>query len=261
MREKAKRKLREERLRNLKIKIEKILHEYDPLTAKEKSWRDKKLKPLSRFLRSWDIRANHVSYVGIILVAVYTILMWQQFYMLALFTGVTIMISDCIDGPLARLKYPRTNIDDVTGWGTILDHARDFSFALAFGYDAFLRFGNATAFEICLAICVFFSYFLILAATLLQYRFLQDTPFTVFLRDPSWAHFQKTYCNFCDFALKNLQTSFWGRVQFVLLAAGIMALFVANYWKMEALSPLAYTILGGELVIGFRNLLEEHFLR
>ena len=233
----------------------------DPQTASEKSWRDKKLEPLSYLLWKLSISANFISYLGFLLVTAYNILMWLGFYKFAFVMGTVGAATDFIDGPRARFKDPETGKDSVTGWGTFLDHSRDFYFAFSFGWDAFFRFGTTAPIEIFLVIFVLLSYFVILAATVFEYQ-LWGFPTLATVREKfRISYWKNVYGKISEFSLSELQTSFYGRAQFFCLVAGVITLFLGKFAEIEFLIHFSYVAFGTEIAFAVKNLIDEHIFR
>jgi len=259
----AKKYARRDRLLRLRRRINRRLQKLgvrDVLTANELRRRDALLQTLFfiPFLRRLGVRANHISYLGFILVTLFNVLMVMGYFKLAFLAGGLGILTDALDGPTARWKDPETGRDDVTGWGTFLDHSRDFFFAFSFGWEAFFRFGSISIIEAALACMVFLSYFLIMVAICIKYQILTPpffAPVAVRFTAPYW---RGIITRFSAFALRELQTDFWGRSQFLLLVVGVILLFAGKFMEVAPLIHAAYVILGGELAFGFRNIISAY---
>ncbi|GEM_PF-1348279 len=117
------RKIREKGIEE-REKIKKIViqRKDDVLTALEKNWRDWAFRPLTRIFRALGIRANHITYVGFILIGLAIWMYFKEYDFITQFVILGLaLFSDAIDGPTAR------NNDDVTILGTWMDHIRDGS--------------------------------------------------------------------------------------------------------------------------------------
>lgn len=233
----------------------------DPITASEKSWRDKKLEPLSRLLWKLGISANFLSYLGFLLITVYNILMWFGFYKLAFLTGTLGVATDFIDGPRARFKDPITGKDSVTGWGTFLDHTRDYYFAFSFGWDAFFRFGVITPIEIFIAALVLLSYLAVFVAIIIEYQLWGFPSLATIYEKFQMKYWKNVYAKFSDFSLAELQTSFYGRAQFICLVTGIVSLFLGKFAGIEFLIYFSYLFFGACIAYGVKNLIDEHIFK
>ena len=254
---------RRERYLKLLKKTERMLKKIglsDPLTATELRGRDYFVMDTLKFrlLRKIGLRANHVSYVGFLFVIAFNVLITTGYFKAAFAAGISAVLTDFIDGPMARWKNPETGRDDVTGLGTLQDHTRDYSFALSFGWNAFFKFGYTTSFEMLLAVCVSLSYLMVLVAIFVKYQLYAIPMFTSFKGKMNGAYVRDLYRRFSEFSLLELQTSFYGRVQFALLACGVIMLFSGKFFGVQFLRELSYMFLSGEIVIGLRNLLEEY---
>ncbi len=232
----------------------------DPLTATELRWRDYFVMDTLKFrwFRTLGIRANHVSYIGLLFVIAFNVLITTGKFTAAFAVGISAVLTDFIDGPMARWKNPATGLDDVTGWGTFLDHLRDYSFALSFGWNAFFKFGHITKFEMLLAVTLSLSYLAILVAIFIKYQLYALPAFTSFGEKFNRNYIKDLYRRFSEFSLHELQTSFYGRVQFVLLALGVILLFSGKFFGAEFVREFSYLFLSGAITIGLRNLLEEY---
>lgn len=234
----------------------------DPVTAGEISRRDRFVQKWLKipFWRKHGLRANHITYAGFVLVTAYNILMYFAWFKIAFATGFAGVLTDLIDGPLARWKNPETGKDDVTGWGTFLDHSRDYYYAFSFGWDAFFKFGRTSPFEIFLAALILLSYLAIFISILIKYQILSTASLAPFFRRMNKNYLQDAFRRFSDFCLAELQTTFYGRAQFVLLATGATSLFLGKFLEINYLINFAYAVLGAEIGYGFRNLVEEHIM-
>lgn len=233
----------------------------DPVTASEKTWRDKKLKPISSLFWHLGISANFITYFGFLLITVYNIFIWLGYYKLAFAMGFAGVATDYIDGPRARLQNPVTGKNSITGWGTFLDHARDYYFAFSFGWDAFFKFGIITPIEIIIASLVFLSYIVIFISIIIEYQ-LWDFPALATIREKLHMEYWKNaQAKFSDFSLAELQTSFYGRAQFICLATGIVFLFLGKFAEIEHLTHLSYFAFGACVAYGFKNLIDDHIFK
>lgn len=250
---------RREQLLRVKKKIEEKIEEQlrkikeeDPLTINEISWRDEKLHWFSKISRTHGFTANHITYFGLVCVAVAHITLWYNFLAGALVIGTIGVLTDFLDGPVARWKDPLTGNDNVTGWGTFLDHLRDFYYASLFGwYTFFSASPHIYMYEIFLLILVALSYFIIFVPI-----FFGSSPHDAAISQssPSIKIWRRRFSGYC---LMHFQTRFWGRVQFNLLAQGIIILLLGKLLEIESLRFFGYTILGGEIVMGIRNFTDD----
>lgn len=234
--------------------------EKDYLTAGEISKRDRVVQKLLNvaYLRKLGIRANHITIFGLVLVTAYNVLMGLGFTAYALLSGVIGVISDLVDGPVARWKNPETGGDDVTGTGTLLDHTRDFYYVVSIGWDAFFRFGDASATDITNAVLVFLSYFIIMTAAIIKYELVSLNQISPFIRRYSRARLKNAYRRITDFSLMNLQTKLWGRAQFVSLAAGVTILFAGKFYGIDFLIRFSYDFFGATVAFGLINLIQDY---
>jgi phosphatidylglycerophosphate synthase len=240
-------RVRREKLLKIKRRIEGILDKEHSLTAKEKSRRDSFFRPLSRICRNVGIRANYISIGGVFLVCVqiYFFLVGQEIY--GLITAVIAAFTDMIDGPVARFKYTDAGTDDVTAFGTLLDHFRDYFLAFTFGYFAFFYQNILRPLEFILFLIILFLYLGIFIGTLFKLRRYRIKNRSIEKR----LH---------GFLLPDMQTSFWGRAQFFLIIVGTILLFVGHMQDILFLVQFSYVVLGAHIGVNFRNLLEGYIL-
>lgn len=240
-------RVRHEKLLKIKRKIELILDREHSITAREKSWRDSFFRPLSQVCRTMGIRANYVSIAGVLLVCVqiYFFILGKELY--GLITAVLAACTDMIDGPIARFKYTEQSPDDITAFGTFLDHFRDYFLAFSFGYFAFFYQNTLRPLELALFFVIFLIYAGIFIGTLIKLRRYR-------IKDSSWEK------RLHGFLLPDMQTSFWGRAQFFLVIVGTVMLFIGHMQNVQFLTGFSYVVLGAHIGINFRNLLEEYIL-
>ena len=168
----------------------------------------------------------------------------------AFFYGALGVASDFIDGPMARWKNPKTGRDDVTGLGTILDHFRDFYYAISIGLDAFFRFGNINAVEITNAILILISYIIIITGVIFKYQLLNLNYISPIFKKYSRARVKNAYRRFMDFSYMNLQTKLWGRAQFICLATGLTMLFLGKFMGINFLIGFSVDFFGATIAFG-----------
>jgi phosphatidylglycerophosphate synthase len=247
------------RLRKLKRRIEERLGEKDPLTPKEKSIRDALFRPLSLWFKRRGITANHITLTGICIVTLQNIFMYRGYIAFALFCAILAFLSDMIDGPRARLKDEKTGQDEVTGFGTLADHVRDYYEALSLGIPAFFYAGRWAWPDIAIFILVLLSYALIGIMILYRYfaRPAQKTAGGEFLLRHRIRGCTKLFFDFCK---TSLQTTGWGRVQFAALAIAVICMFIGRAYCVPTLLYFSYAIFGVEIGIGFRNLVDDYLL-
>lgn len=240
-------RVRKEKLLKIKRRIELILDKEHSITAKEKGWRDAFFRPLSKFCRAVGIRANHVTYLGIVFVVISIGLFLEEKDLMALGFAVVAALSDMIDGPIARFKYTEYGEDDVTALGTFLDHFRDYLLAASFGYFTFFYHYTFDSLEIVLAAFILIIYIGIFIGTtikLRRYKLPEHSP----------------EGRFHGYLLPDMQTSFWGRAQFFLLIVGIIIMFVGRFNGYPAFIEFSYIILGIHIGINLQNLVQEYIL-
>ena len=240
----------------------KKITEKDYLTAGEISKRDKFVVYILKipFWRNLGLRANHVSIAGIILITLYNVLMSLGMPRTAFFYGALGVASDFIDGPMARWKNPKTGRDDVTGLGTILDHFRDFYYAISIGLDAFFRFGNINAVEITNAILILISYIIIITGVILKYQLLNLNYISPIFKKYSRARVKNAYRRFMDFSYMNLQTKLWGRAQFICLATGLTMLFLGKFMGINFLIGFSVDFFGATIAFGVLNFFQDYVM-
>lgn len=230
----------------------------DPLTASEFKKRDPIIQRIFfiPLMHRMGITANHISYVGFILVTAYNILTALGFYPVAFATGFLGVLTDIVDGPRARYKDPVSGKDSVTGFGTFLDHTRDYYFAISFGWDAFFRFGHASFAETIMAVAVSVSYLLILLTLIIRYQ-LWTVPLQISFKEIfSRSYVHDAYERFSRFCLMELQTDFWGRAQFITLVIGVLLLFLGKFLVADSLISFSYVFFGGTITLAVVNVLK-----
>lgn len=243
--------------RKLEAQLKKLRHD-DALTANEKKWRDGRLDRLSQFFRMHGVSANAVSYAGIALITIALGFLLNGYSAIGFLLAIAGLITDLLDGPVARWKDPHTGQDNVTGWGTFLDHARDCYFALVLGVSAVLSLKPVSMFQIFLGVSVAVTYMAIVPLVLLDWHASLDSRQDRISASGSFSfRIKEIHRRFSEYCLVNLQTSFWGRVQFGLLWGGILLLFLGKWFAVAELTSSAYVVFGGEIVMGVRNIIEE----
>ncbi|MEK7636301.1 MAG: CDP-alcohol phosphatidyltransferase family protein [Patescibacteria group bacterium] len=239
--------VRKEKLLKIKRRIEEILDREHSITAKEKSWRDRFFRPLSKLCRDAGIRANYISLIGVILVCIQIWNFWIGEELLGLFFALLAAFTDMIDGPIARFTYTENSDDDITAFGTFLDHFRDYFLALSFGYFSLFYHNIFHPIEITLFVLIALLYIGIFIGTLTKLRRYKE-------------YGNSTETKLRGFLLPEMQTTFWGRAQFFMIIAGITVLFVGRMNQSEFLILFSFILLGIHMGINFRNLLEEYVL-
>ncbi len=238
-------RVRKEKLLKIKRRIEEILDREHSITAKEKGWRDRFFRPLSKLCRDIGIRANYISLVGVILVCVQIWNFWIGAELLGLFFAICAAFTDMIDGPIARFTYTENSDDDITAFGTFLDHFRDYFLTLSFGYFSLFYHNIFRPIEITLFILITLLYIGIFIGTITKLRRHRENNRSV-----------ETKLH--GFLLPNMQTTFWGRAQFFVIIVGITVLFIGRMNQSEFLIIFSFVLLGIHIGINFRNLLEEY---
>lgn len=240
-------RVRAAKLLKIKYRIERILEKEHSITAKEKGWRDGFFRPISRFCRTIGIRANHITIFGVFLVCVQIILFMNGHEFRGLAVAVIAAFTDMIDGPIARFRYTENSPDDVTAFGTFLDHFRDYFLAFTFGYFAFFYRNNINPLEATLFATVILIYIGIFVGTIIKLRKY---------RLPNHSSEKRLH----GFLLPEMQTSFWGRAQFALIIAGTIMLLFGRMNEWAYLVDLSYAVIGIHIGVNIRNLLEEYIL-
>lgn len=236
-------------------KLKKMLphHKRDPETNAEITFRDWLCGPVSRTLKKLGISANTITLLGVAIVTIQNILLWYGFVTYSLACAVCAILSDAIDGPRARLKDPETGKDEVTGFGTLMDHVRDYYEALSLGIPAFFYKGQFTALDSVLFFFIILSYAIIGLKVCYRYLLFPQqtvTPRLFRMRD----RIRLRWRNCIAFSKEHLQTEYWGRVQFTLLACAVIIMFIGRIHAISSLIHLSYIIFGGELLAGYINL-------
>lgn len=249
------------RLRKADARIKQKLKEFedqDLLTRAEIGLRDKLLLPVSRGLKKLGISANQITIAGIGVITVQNILMYSGNTVPALALAVTAFLSDFIDGPRARLKDPKTGKNEVTGLGTLLDHVRDYYEAFSLGIPAFFYAGRYIWVDLVVFNGVLLSY-IIIGALVLCRCFGQQTAHSRIAQPLLLRHHIRYKIELVlQFSKENLQTNGSGRIQFFLLAAGIIIMFIGRVYAVPSLVSLSHYILGGTTVCGMLNFLNEY---
>lgn len=249
------------RLRRANTRIKKKLKEFgdqDLLTRTEIGRRDKLLLPLSGGLKKLGISANHITIAGIIIVTMQNIFMYFGHVTPALIFAVAAFLSDFIDGPRARLKDTKTGKNEVTGLGTLLDHARDYYEAFSLGIPAFFYAGRYIWVDAIAFGAVLLSYLLI--GALILYRYLNRIKTRSSNVQPLLFR-HRIRCRIeliLQFSKENLQTNGTGRIQFASFAVGIIMMFIGRIYAMPPLIHFSYLILGVTIGYGIQNFLNEY---
>ena len=240
-------RVRKEKLLKIKRRIELILDKEHSITAKEKSWRDAFFRPVAFFCRTLGIRANYISLAGVLLVCISIYFFLSGSDTKGLTFAILAAFSDMIDGPIARFRYTPESPDDITAFGTFLDHFRDYFLALSFGYFTFFHHNVFRPIELGIFITIVLIYIGIFIGTSMKLRRYK-------------IHHHSLEKNLYGFLLPEMQTSFWGRAQFFLLILGTVILFLGKTGETPWLIMTAYIIFGIHIGINFRNLLEEYIV-
>lgn len=227
---------REERAKIRKIVIKR---KDDMLTALEKNWRDWSLRPLTRIFRVLGIRANHITYVGFLLIG---FAIWGYFknydFIFQFLILVLAAISDAIDGPTAR------NNDDVTVLGTWLDHIRD---GLLVAWASFLIYGFGLL-----------SGELILTIWMLQLLLVWISVKDFLIRYLRGLSAEEERVLIDNFSLDNLQASLIGRLQFVSWTLGYGSLFLYLLFPDLIFMTVGQTLIILEIIFAALNISDAY---
>ena len=240
-------RVRKEKLLKIKRRIEEILDREHSITAKEKSWRDRLFRPLSRFCRALGIRANHITAIGFVLIAIHVWYFWTGQEFTGLVYALLAAFTDIIDGPVARFKYTEDGADDITALGTFLDHLRDYSLALSFGYFSLFYHNQFNTIELTIFTIIALIYAIMAISTFIRLR-----------KHREFGRSAERHLH--GFLLPEMQTSFWGRAQFFALILAIAVLFIGRMQDSSFLVSFSYIAFGAHIGINFRNLLEDYIL-
>lgn len=229
----------------------------DHETQLEFGWRDKRLEPFSRWWRTHGLTANHMTYIGFFCVimagyaAAYSNPVWVLVY------GLLGFLSDALDGAIARWVDPATGKNNVTGWGTFLDHTRDGELVSVFAIKTIIGTVTIgfvplfTGFELPFLMSIATTYALIgvIAWSLLKKAYQEK-------KAEGSAGFISIFFAFC---LEKMQTSVWGRIQFGLAATAEVTLFMGIYFGIDFFRILSYPLFGAAIITGFRNIVTERW--
>ncbi len=223
-----------------KIKKLVIKRKDDFLTALEKNWRDWSLRPLTRLFRYIGITANHITYIGFILIGAAIWMFIKQFppaWQLTIL--VLAAISDAIDGPTAR------NNDNVTILGTWLDHIRD---GLLVAWASFLLYQfNLINLQVILLIWSLQTVLMWITLRDFLIRYLKGLP-----------NEEDADLLMSNFSLDNLQASVIGRLQFFCWTVGYLFLFIFVIHPLPILITIGQALIVLEIIFAALNILESY---
>lgn len=230
-----------ERLKEGRKKIKQIVIRRKDgfLTALEKNWRDWLFTPLTKFFRLTGIRANHITYVGFILIAA---AIWMYFKDYELKWQILVLtfagLSDMIDGPTAR------NNDDITILGTWLDHIRDGALV---AWASFLLY-DYRILEIEIIAIVWILQIVMLWILLKDFliRYLQN------LSKEEGIHLIH------QFSLDNLQASIVGRLYFFCWTVGYLFLFLSTIYSQPQFILVGQVLIVLEIIFSALAILESY---
>lgn len=210
--------------RGRKIKGAIIKRKDDFLTALDKNWRDWLFRPLTNPLYKIGITANHISYLGFVLIGVTIFLYFKNFPIKwqLLFIALA-AFSDMFDGPMAR------NNNNVTALGTLLDHIRDYTLVAWVTYIIYVY--QLLSLQL---IAILWGLQLILIWILTKdflIKYLKELP-----DEKGKELFQR-------FSLNNLQASIIGRIQFAFWILGYISLIIYLMLPNLALITIGHTLL------------------
>ncbi len=217
-------------------KIRKIVIERkeDFLTILEKNWRDWSLEPLTGLLYKIGVTANHISYLGIVLVAVAIWMRFQDYSLLWQFIILALAaISDLLDGPMAR------NNDNVTIRGTWLDHIRDGCLVIWASYLIY-KF-NLLGLETLLIIWVLQIMIVWVDSKDFFIRYLKGLP----------AEQEEFFVS--KFSLDNLQASIISRMQFFCWTTSYGFLFLSLLVSCPILITIGQALIVLEIIFAALN--------
>ena len=248
-----------ERLHRLMKKIRARLRHIradDPLTANEKNSRDVWFRPWVRPLRARGWRANHITAIGLLLVVLVQLSIWNvprligwPGHFITLLLGIAALFSDAFDGAMARYRDPVSGTDDVTGFGTFFDHFRDAAFSLVFGINTLFGFENISAVEY---LFVFLSGITYTMVAVVEVAKNWSAPSS---SEEVPAVSLSTRMN--TFFLNHMQTTFWGRVQSGLLASAVISLFIGNAFGVKEFSELSLPLFGAQIALTVHSIITE----
>ncbi len=229
----------------------------DHETKLEFKWRDTQLEPLSHWWRTRGLTANQMTYLGFLFVAMAAYCAVQEYIWGMLLYGLLGFISDALDGAIARWVDPATGKNNVTGWGTFLDHTRDTTLIAMFAIQTIT--GSLAV------------NFVLLFMSIELALMLGVTTIYALIGIIAWSLFKKTYqanmaeksmgftATFCAFCLTHMQTSVWGRIQFGFTATAVVTLFVGIYFGIDFFRVWSYPLFGIAIGYGFRNIVTERW--
>ncbi len=233
---KLREKGREERAKIRKIVIKR---KDDMLTALEKNWRDWFFRPLTRLFRFLGIRANHITYVGFLLIGLAVWMFFKNYGFIFQFVVLALaLISDAIDGPTAR------NNDDVTVLGTWLDHIRD-GFLVAWASFLIYGFGLLSGETILIvwALELLLAWISVKDFLIRYLRGLSDEEEAMLIQ---------------NFSMDNLQASLIGRLQFSCWTMSYGFLFLYLFFPSVALITIGQALIILEIIFAALNISDAY---
>ena len=242
-------------MRRIKARLKRMRAD-DPLTANEKNSRDVWFRPWTAPLRARGWRANHITAIGFFLVALVQISIWNSprligwpGHFITLVLGIAALFTDAFDGSMARYRDPESGEDDVTAFGTFLDHVRDASLSLVFGVNTLFGFDDVSMVEYLFAFLSGITYTMVAVVEVAK-NWSAPVP-------PDSADVPSLRARIDAFFLNQMQTTFWGRVQSGLLVSAVIALFIGKAFGIEGFSEFSLPLFGAQIALTVHSIIME----